>query len=99
MAGKKKEQPKPYWLVLSEKEMEIHLSGDLLSNAVFQKIVELMKEKRESEYPRAVHFVVQNGSMMLSVKYAVPSAFYESVRLEKQVQAIDEEVLNNAVGM
>ena len=99
MAGAKKEQPRPYWLALSEDAMEIHLTGDILSNAVFHKIVEIMKANRESEHPKAVYFVVSNGTMMMSVKYAIPSIYYESVVLESQAQAIGKGVLKDAVGM
>ena len=98
MAKTKKTQP-PYWVVRSEDGLEIHLSGDVLSNQVFLKIVELMKKNRESAQPKAVRFVVPGSSMMMSVRYAFPSAFYESVELEQQAQVVDLERLQNAVGM
>ena len=97
MARKKKESPKPYWLVLSEDVMEIHLTGEILSNAVFQKVVEIMKDNRESDQPKTVRFVVPGSSMMMSVRYAIPSVYYESIVLEGQANG--EEVLKHAVGM
>ena len=99
MARQKKKRQRPYWVVPAEAWMEIHLSGEILSNTVFQEIVELMKENRESENPKAVRFVVSGSSMMMSVRYAFPSMFYESVVLESQTQAGGNEVLKNAAGM
>ena len=98
MARQKKTQP-PYWTELSDGVMKIHLSGDTLSDRAFLEILELMKKNRESPQPRAVCFVVSDSTMMMTVRYAFPSAFYEAVVLEQQAQAIDLERLQNAVGM
>ena len=98
MAKKKKTNP-PYWVELSENRMAIHLSGELLANQVFMEIVDLMKKNRESAQPKAVWFVVSNSTMMMSVRYAFPSAYYESVVLEQQTQASESERVQNAVGM
>ena len=64
--------------------MEIHLFGDILPNTMFQSIIELMKANRESEHPKRVRFVVSSSMMLISVKYAIPSEFYESIELEGQ---------------
>lgn len=98
MAMRKKAQP-PYRVELSEGVMRLHLVGDTLPDKAFPEILELMKKNRESPQPRAVYFVVSGGSMMMTVRYAFPSAFYEAVVLEQQAQTIDLERLQNAVGM
>lgn len=65
-------------------EMNIHLYGDILSTTVFQSVVELMKANWESESPRKIRFLVSSSMMLISVKYAIPSEFYESIELEDQ---------------
>lgn len=96
--AKKKAQP-PYWVDLSEEMIEIHLSGELMANKVFLEIVELMKKNRETAKPKAVRFVVSNGVMMMAVRYAIPSQFYQEIVLEEQAQKGKNEVLKNAAGM
>ena len=98
MAKQKKAQP-PYRVELSKGAMKIHLSGDTLSDKAFLEILEMMKENRESPQPRAVYFVVSGSTMMMTVRYAFPSAFYEAVVLEQQARMIDLERLQNAAGM
>ena len=98
MARQKKTQP-PYWTQRSEGVMKIQSSGATLPVRAFLEILELMKKNRESPQPRAVCFVVSDSTMMMTVRYAFPSAFYEAVVLEQQAQAIDLERLQNAVGM
>lgn len=98
MAKQKKTQP-PYRVELSKGAMKIHLSGDTLSDKAFLEILELMKKNRESPQPRAVYFVVSGSTMMMTVRYAFPSAFYEAVVLEQQARMIDLERLQNAAGM
>ena len=76
-----------------EEEMKIHLYGDILPTTVFQSVIELMKANRESESPRKIRFLVSSSMMLISVKYAIPSEFYESVELEDQSK---KEVLKDA---
>ena len=52
-----------------------------------------MKANRESESPRKIRFLVSSSMMLISVKYAIPSEFYESVELEGQSK---KEVLKDA---
>ncbi len=99
MARERKEQTQPYKVMRSSDRMEIHLFGELLSNTVFHKVLELMKENRECENPKTICFVVSNGTMMMAVRHAIPSSFYESVVLDKQIQKTNKEVLKNAAGM
>ena len=73
--------------------MKIHLYGDILTTTVFQSVIELMKANRESESPRKIRFLVSSSMMLISVKYAIPSEFYESVELEGQSK---KEVLKDA---
>lgn len=86
---------KPYWVVESEEALEIHLTGDILFDPVFRQIVEAMKANRERERPKAVRFFVTGSTMMLSVRYAIPSQFYESIQLEPA----EKGALKNAVGL
>ena len=72
---------------------KIHLYGDILPTTVFQSVIELMKANRESESPRKIRFLVSSSMMLISVKYAIPSEFYESVELEGQSK---KEVLKDA---
>lgn len=91
-----KAKKKPYWVEESEEALEIHLAGDLLFDPVFRQIVEVMKANRERERPKAVRFFVTGSSMMLSVRYAIPSQFYESIQLEP----VEEKGgLKNAAGL
>ena len=76
-----------------EEKMKIHLYGDILTTTVFQSVIELMKANRESESPRKIRFLVSSSMMLISVKYAIPSEFYESVELEGQSK---KEVLKDA---
>lgn len=92
MAGAKK---KPYWVEETSDTLEIHLTGDLLFDPVFRQIVEVMKANRERERPKAVRFFVTCSTMMLSVRYAIPSQFYESIQLEPA----EKGALKNAVGL
>lgn len=94
MAVKKKK--KLLDVVQKESTMEIHLIGDILPNSVFQQIIELMKANRESEHPKSVRFFVSSSMMLVSVRYAIPSQFYESVEIEG---AVGKEVLKDAAGM
>lgn len=96
MAGKKKELLKviPY-----EQSLEIHIYGDILENSVFQKIIEVMKENRECEAPKSVRFVVFTSMMMVSVRYAFPSQFYESVEVRRLEEKKENEVLRDAAGL
>jgi hypothetical protein len=86
---------KPYWVVESEEALEIHLTGDILFDPVFRQIVEAMKANRERERPKAVRFFVTGSTMMLSVRYAIPSQFYESIQLEPA----EKGALKNAAGL
>ena len=86
---------KPYWVVESEEALEIHLTGDILFDPVFRQIVEAMKANRERERPKAVRFFVTGSTMMLSVRYAIPSQFYESIQLEPA----EKGVLKDAAGL
>jgi|GEM_PF-4811382 len=94
--GKKKEL---YRVERSNETLDIHLVGDILPNTVFQKVIELMRENRECENPKGVRFVVDSSVMMMAVKYAIPSQFYEEVVLEGQYSADKDEVLKDAAGM
>ena len=86
---------KPYWVVESEEALEIHLTGDILFDPVFRQIVEAMKANRERERPKAVRFFVTGSTMMLSVRYAIPSQFYESIQLEPA----EKGAFKNAAGL
>lgn len=86
---------KPYWVVESEEALEIHLTGDILFDPVFRQIVEAMKANRERERPKVVRFFVTGSTMMLSVRYAIPSQFYESIQLEPT----EKGALKNAAGL
>ena len=86
---------KPYWVVESEEALEIHLTGDILFDPVFRQIVEAMKANRERERPKAVRFFVTGSTMMLSVRNAIPSQFYESIQLEPA----EKGALKNAAGL
>lgn len=86
---------KPYWVKETEETLEIHLIGDILFDLVFQQVVEMMKANRERERPKMVRFFVTGSTMMLSVRYAIPSQFYESIQLEPA----EEGVLKDAAGL
>ena len=90
-----KTRKKPYWIEESEETLEIHLTGELLHDLVFQQIVEVMKANRERERPKAVRFFVTGSTMMLSVRYAIPSQFYESIQLEPA----EKGAFKNAAGL
>lgn len=96
MAGKKKELLK---VLPDAQALEIHVYGDILHNSVFQKIIEVMKENREREEPKSVRFVVFSSMMMVSVRYAVPSEFYESVEVRQLEDKKENEVLKDAAGL
>ena len=89
-----KVKKKPYWVEETEETLEIHLTGDILFDLVFRQIVEVMKANRERERSKAVRFFV-TCSMMMSVRYAIPSQFYESIQLEPAVKG----ALKNASGL
>lgn len=97
--AKSKKSTKPYWVETTENRLEIHLAGEILTNTVFLNIVELMKRNRESNQPKAVRFWVEGSTMLMSVRYAFPSAYYESVELEKQAQVVSLERLQNAANL
>ena len=97
--AKAKKTPPPYWVELSGDLMKIHLSGELLASKAFLEIIELMKKNREAARPKPVRFVVSNGVMMMAVKYAIPSQFYEEVVLEGQNQVSENGVLKDAAGL
>lgn len=97
--AKSKKSAKPYWVETTENRIEIHLAGEILTNTVFLSIVELMKRNRESSQPKAVRFWVSNPTMLMSVRYAFPSAYYESVELEKQAQIVLLEGLQDAANL
>ena len=90
-----KARKKPYWVEETEETLEIHLTGDILFDLVFQQIVEVMKANRERERPKAVRFFVTGSMMMMSVRYAIPSQFYESIQLEPA----EKGALKNASGL
>lgn len=94
MAGKK--QKELFKILYGDTTMDIHLFGDILPNSVFQTVIELMKANRESEHPKGVRFFVSSSMMLISVRYAIPSEFYESVEIEG---ATGKEVLKDAAGM
>ena len=89
-----KTRKKPYWVEETEETLEIHITGEILHDLVFQQIVEVMKANRERERPKAVRFFVTN-SMMMSVRYAIPSQFYGSIQLEPA----EKGVLKDAAGL
>lgn len=95
----KKKEKELFKIVWKGDVMEIHLYGDFLRDSVFKSVIELMKTNRESEQPKKICFVVPNSIMIMAVKYAIPSVFYESVELEGQTKAADREVLKDAAGM
>ena len=86
---------KPYWVKETEETLEIHLTGELLHDLVFQQIVEVMRANRERERPKAVRFFVTGSMMMVSVRYAIPSQFYGSIQLEPA----EKGVLKDAAGL
>lgn len=90
-----KARKKPYWIEESEETLEIHLTGELLHDLVFQQIVEVMRANRERERPKAVRFFVTGSMMMVSVRYAIPSQFYESIQLEPA----EKGALKDAAGL
>lgn len=90
-----KAKKKPYWVEESEETLEIHLTGELLHDLVFQQIVEVMRANRERERPKAVRFFVTGSMMMVSVRYAIPSQFYESIQLEPA----EKGALKDAAGL
>ena len=90
-----KARKKPYWIEESEETLEIHLTGELLHDLVFQQIVEVMRANRERERPKAVRFFVTGSMMMVSVRYAIPSQFYESIQLEPA----EKGAFKNAAGL
>ena len=67
-----KTRKRPYWVEETEETLEIHITGEILHDLVFQQIVEVMKANRERERPKAVRFFVTGSTMMLSVRYAIP---------------------------
>lgn len=90
-----KTKKKPYWVKETEETLEIHLTGELLHDLVFQQIVEVMRANRERERPKAVRFFVTGSMMMVSVRYAIPSQFYESIQLEPA----EKGALKDAAGL
>ncbi len=90
-----KAKKKPYWVEETSDTLEIHLTGDILFDPVFRRVVEVMKANREQKRPKAVRFFVTGSTMMLSVRYAIPSQFYESIQLEPA----EKGALKNAVGL
>ena len=90
-----KARKKPYWVEETEETLEIHITGEILHDQVFQQIVEVMKANRERERPKAVRFFVTNSMMMMSVRYAIPSQFYGSIQLEPA----EKGVLKDAAGL
>lgn len=96
MAKAKKELFK---VIPSVDSLEIHLYGDILGNGVFQQVIERMKENRESGAPKSVRFVVYTSMMLVSVRYAIPSAFYESVEVRRLEDNKGIEVLKDAAGL
>jgi len=92
-----REKKKPYSIEETADTMEIHLTGDLLHDKVFLQIVEIMKANRACEQPKKVRFFVTSSMMMMSVRYAIPSMFYESIELEGAPAGKGE--LLNAAGL
>lgn len=90
-----KTRKRPYWVEETEETLEIHITGEILHDLVFQQIVEVMKADRERERPKAVRFFVTGSTMMLSVRYAIPSQFYESIQLEPA----EKGAFKNAAGL
>ena len=90
-----KTRKRPYWVEETEETLEIHITGEILHDLVFQQIVEVMKANRERERPKAVRFFVTGSTMMLSVRYAIPSQFYESIQLEPA----ENGAFKNAAGL
>ncbi len=90
-----KARKKPYWVKETEETLEIHITGEILHDLVFQQIVEVMKANRERERPKAVRFFVTNSMMIMSVRYAIPSQFYGSIQLEPA----EKGVLKDAAGL
>ena len=90
-----KTRKRPYWVEETEETLEIHITGEILHDLVFQQIVEVMKANRKRERPKAVRFFVTGSTMMLSVRYAIPSQFYESIQLEPA----EKGALKNAAGL
>lgn len=88
-----------FQITQDELTMKIRLFGDILSNSVFQQIVELMKVNRESENPKSVRFIVSSSTMLISVRYAFPSQFYDSAEIEIPERKGKKEVLKDAAGM
>lgn len=96
MAGKPKELFK---VIFHSQSLEILIYGDILHNSVFQQILELMKKNNGSSSPKSVRFVVFSSTMMISVRYAFPSQFYESVEVRRLEAQTENEVLKDAAGM
>lgn len=94
-----REKKKPYSIKEIADTLEIHLTGDLLHDQVFLQIVEIMKANRECEQPKKVRFFVTTSMMMMSVRYAIPSKFYESIELEDAVTADRKGALRDAAGL
>jgi len=58
--------------------VQIHVTGGLMPNAVFLQIIEHMKAHKDS---KTIVFVVYDVKMMLLIRQAIPSEYYERIEL------------------
>ena len=65
--------------------VQIHVTGDMVPNSVYLKILEHMQVYRDL---MTIIFVVYDAKMMLLIRQSIPSEFYERIELCGQKEGL-----------
>jgi len=65
--------------------VQIHVTGDMMPNSVYLKILEHMKVYRDS---MTIIFIVYDAKMMLLIRQSIPSEFYERIEIGSQKEGL-----------
>lgn len=89
----------PLEIICVDDTLELHVSDDLLGYRVFTKIIDVLKENKESESPKGVRFVVFSAPMLQMIRYSIPGEYYESLEIRKPNITTEKDVLKDAAGL
>lgn len=95
----KRTKEKPLEVFAGDEIMEMHVSGELLPNRVYQEILDRIKENMESGAPKKIRFVVFTFAMLKMIRYSIPSDYYYALEVRNRKAPAGEGVMLNAVGM
>ena len=73
--------------------VEIHVTGDMLFNSTFLKILDHMEMYKDKQ---KIAFVVYDAKMMLLIRESIPSEYYEWIELAAPNMVVQMGALKNA---